>query len=92
MTAHKTITDADARVSLEPPVRRWLRHDWLVERHDYEDGDVNITWGFAYIEATPFKVGVQWFRHDGLPVRRIAFGWFAVGWGKTHEWFCFGSA
>jgi len=69
-------------------VRRWLRHDWLVERHDYDDGDVNITWGFAYIETISFEVGVQWWKHDGLPVRRISLGWIAIGWGKAHKWFC----
>lgn len=85
--------DADARVPVDPLVRRrWIRHDWLAERHDYDDGDCNITWGFAYVEATSFRFGVQWFRNDGLPIRRIEAGWLAVGWGKTHEWFCCDSA
>lgn len=92
MTTQQEKHDLDPGVPLASPVRRWLRHAWLVERHDYENGDVNITWGFAYIEATSFKVGVQWFYYDGLPVRRIALGWIAFGWGETHEWFCCDSA
>lgn len=80
-------------VALEPLVRRGLRHDWLVARHDYEDGDTNIIWGFAYVEwIWPPRARRQWFRHDGLPIRRLEIGPIAVGWGKTHEWFCFDSA
>ena len=83
-----TEPDAGLWFAGEPLARRWLRHDWMAERHDYEDGDTNIIWGFAYIEFTPFKFDLQWFCNDGLLIRRIAVGWFAIGWGKTHEWFC----
>ena len=65
-----------------------LSHDWLSERHDYDNGDTNIIWAFAYIETAPFKVGIQSFRYDGLPLLRIDLGWIAIGYGKTHEWFC----
>ena len=79
-------------VGVDPVVRRWLRHDWMVERFDFQDGDTNIIWGFAYIEAVwPPRVGWQWFHHDGLPIRRIEVGILAIGWGQTHEWFCCGA-
>lgn len=66
-----------------------LRHDWLVQRFDYEDGDTNIIWGFAYIATRQqFSLKFVRFRHDGLPIRMLNLGWLTIGWGQTHEWFC----
>jgi len=68
--------------------RLWVRHNWIVDRFDYDDGDTNIIWGFAYVEAIwPFRMRCQWYRSDGLPIRRLEFGLIAIGWGQTHEWF-----
>lgn len=69
------------------PSRHMLRHDWLVERTDYADGDVNIVWGSAYIDLQwPPRFGWVSFYHDGLPIRRLDLGPVALGYCKTHEW------
>jgi hypothetical protein len=71
-------------------MRKHFRHDWLIERATYADGDMNIIWGFAYVELQwPPKFSCLRFRQDGLPIRRFDLGPIRVGWGQTHEWFCF---
>jgi len=65
-----------------------FQHCWLVDRHDFADGDSNIVWGYLYIELQwPLRVKYQSFFQDGLPIRRVDCGPIAVGYSKTHEWF-----
>ena len=64
-----------------------MKHTWLVNRFECDDM-TNIIWGFFYIERIPcFVFRRYWYRYDGLPVRRFELGFFAIGWGQTHEWF-----
>lgn len=66
-----------------------LIHHYLVERCDYNDGDTNSIWGFVYMELLwPPQIGIDWWKNDGLPIRRLKLWLIAVGWGQTHEWFC----
>lgn len=64
-----------------------MKYEWEKWHKSYLSGDVNIGTGFIIIEFNwPISFECYSHKYDGLPMRGLVFGFFAIRWGVTHEW------